>query len=358
MSFDGRIGLEGYAPADLRADGARPRHAAAVSGRRALGSRYRSCADGPCDRAGPRGVGDRAERRMDDDGSIQAETCLTSGAAQGKARPSLRRPLRDNDMPPVRLDVRVIAPGTLRIENHDANIVSSADLTFRGTYERPIVFGSVEVSRGEFIFEGRRYVVTRGRLDFTNPVRIEPTFDIAAETQVRVPQQTYRITLSASGTKDRLRPVFSSDPPLPQVDVASLLFADLGTGQDADLRALSRPDLTEQQLVQARVARMLVSPISGADRRGGRTDLRRRYVPADAARERSVAKIDALQPLGTPHDRQAHLEPRVFDVLAQHQLDKRPDHPAGVLQTDRISWILTRNEDASYALDIRVRKEF
>ena len=104
------------------------------------------------------------------------------------------------------------------------------------------MFGSVEVSRGEFIFEGRRYVVTRGRLDFTNPVRIEPTFDIAAETQVRVPQQTYRITLSASGTKDRLRPVFSSDPPLPQVDVASLLFADLGTGQDADLRALSRPE--------------------------------------------------------------------------------------------------------------------
>ena len=51
-------------------------------------------------------------------------------------------------MPPVRLDVRVIAPGTLRIENNDANIVSSADLTFRGTYERPIVFGSAEISRG------------------------------------------------------------------------------------------------------------------------------------------------------------------------------------------------------------------
>jgi hypothetical protein len=27
-------------------------------------------------------------------------------------------------------------------------------------------------------------------------------------------------------------------------------------------------------------------------------------------------------------------------------------------QTDRVSWILTRNEDDSYALDIRVRKEF
>jgi hypothetical protein len=27
-------------------------------------------------------------------------------------------------------------------------------------------------------------------------------------------------------------------------------------------------------------------------------------------------------------------------------------------QSDRISWILTRNEDDSYALDIRVRKQF
>ena len=43
--------------------------------------------------------------------------------------------------PPVRLDVRVIAPGTLRIENSDATIVSSADLQFRGTYDKPIVFG-------------------------------------------------------------------------------------------------------------------------------------------------------------------------------------------------------------------------
>jgi lipoic acid synthetase len=50
-------------------------------------------------------------------------------------------------MPPVRLDVRVIAPGTLRIENNDAHIVSTADLTFRGTYERPVVFGTAITSR-------------------------------------------------------------------------------------------------------------------------------------------------------------------------------------------------------------------
>ena len=41
--------------------------------------------------------------------------------------------------------------------------------TFRGTYERPIVFGSAEISRGEFIFEGRRYVVTRGTARLHEP---------------------------------------------------------------------------------------------------------------------------------------------------------------------------------------------
>jgi translocation and assembly module TamB len=262
-------------------------------------------------------------------------------------------------MPPVRLDVRVIAPGTLRIENNDAHIVSSADLTFRGTYERPIVFGRAEISRGEFIFEGRRYVVTRGALDFTNPLRIDPTFDIAAETRVRVPGRTYRVILSASGTMQRLRPVFQSDPPLPsQVDVASLLLGDFGTSQDAELRALQQPDLTEQQLIQARVARMLVSPISGQI--------------GDVVEEAFGVDTFQVTPLVTNPTQQSSR----FNPSARLTIGKRISNRAYLTfsrsissssdqiilleydQSDRISWVLTRNEDDSYALDIRVRKEF
>ena len=40
--------------------------------------------------------------------------------------------------------------------------------------------------RGEVEFEGRRYLVTRGSLDFANANRIQPFFDIEAETRVRV----------------------------------------------------------------------------------------------------------------------------------------------------------------------------
>ena len=76
-------------------------------------------------------------------------------------------------------------------------------------------------------FEGRRYLVTRGAIEFTNPSRIEPFFDVEAETRVRVPGQTYRVIVRAVGTMERLQPELSSDPPLPAADVLALLFSDV-----------------------------------------------------------------------------------------------------------------------------------
>ncbi|HKY22096.1 MAG TPA: translocation/assembly module TamB domain-containing protein [Vicinamibacterales bacterium] len=355
VTFDGRIGLDGYAPADL---------ALTATGRQ-MRLRY------------PEGVRSEVDADLSLTGRVTAPVLSGTVTVQnaiwmtkfdtsgnlfdfgGGGGPIVAAVSSSSTLPPVRLDVRVIAPGTLRIENNDAHIVSSADLTFRGTYERPIVFGRAEISRGEFIFEGRRYVVTRGTLDFTNPLRIDPTFDIAAETRVRVPGQTYRVILSASGTMQRLRPVFESDPPLPsQVEVASLLLGDLGGSQDADLRALQRPDLTEQQFIQARVARMLVSPISGQI--------------GDAVEEAFGVDTFQVTPLVIDPTQQSSR----FNPSARLTIGKRISNRAYLTfsrsiasssdqiilleydQSDRISWILTRNEDDSYALDIRVRKEF
>ena len=89
----------------------------------------------------------------------------------------------------VRFDIRLTAPGTLRIDNDQARVVASADLTMRGTLDRPLLFGHAEIERGEVEFEGRRYLVTRGSLDFANANRIQPFFDIEAETRVRVPDR-------------------------------------------------------------------------------------------------------------------------------------------------------------------------
>ncbi len=358
VNFDGRIGLEGYTPADL---------ALTASGR-SMRLRY------------PEGVRSEIDADLSLTGRVTAPVLAGSvmvqsalwttkfdtggnlfdfgGGGTGSAVPIVAGAASNSNIPPVRLDVRVIAPGTLRIENNDATIVSSADLQFRGTYDRPIVFGRAEISRGEFIFEGRRYLVTRGTLDFVNPLRMEPVFDISAETQVRVPRQTYRVTLSATGTMQRLRPVFMSDPPLPPIQVASLLLGDLGTGQDADLRALQRPDITEQQLVQARVARMLVSPISGqigdvVEETFGVDTFQLTPLVSDPLQQSSRFNPSARLTVGKRISNRAYLTfSRSMGSTSDQIIVLEYD------QTDRVSWILTRNEDDSYALDLRVRKEF
>jgi autotransporter translocation and assembly factor TamB len=91
---------------------------------------------------------------------------------------------------PLRYDVLITAPQSLRVENNVMRLVASAELRLGGTYERPTLLGNTEITRGDLLFEGRRYLVTRGTIDFTNPTRIEPFFDVEAQTRVRVPGDT------------------------------------------------------------------------------------------------------------------------------------------------------------------------
>ena len=65
---------------------------------------------------------------------------------------------------PLRYDVRIVAPSSLRISDNTARIVSSAELTLAGTFNQPTLLGNAEIERGEIFFEGNRYRVTRGSI--------------------------------------------------------------------------------------------------------------------------------------------------------------------------------------------------
>src|SRR5947208_1068720 len=135
-----------------------------------------------------------------------------------------------------------------------------------GTYNRPVIVGHADIERGEVTFEGRRYRITRGTMDFTNPARIEPFFDIEAVTSVRVPGQTYRVTVAFAGTSDQLRPTLNSDPPLPTSDVLALLFSDVrrtGTQDMApELRAQRNPTQTQTDIITTRATQAITGTLS------------------------------------------------------------------------------------------------
>jgi len=119
----------------------------------------------------------------------------------------------------VSYDVRLHAPGTLRVDNNLAALDARAELSLVGTLANPIVLGRADIERGRVYFHGNTYVLRRGTIDFADPRRIDPFFDIEAETAVR----GYRVVLSAVGTLERVSPTLTSDPPLSPLQILNLL---------------------------------------------------------------------------------------------------------------------------------------
>jgi translocation and assembly module TamB len=262
---------------------------------------------------------------------------------------------------PLRYDVRIVAPSTLRIENSQAQIVASSEMTLRGTFDRPLLFGRAEVERGDVRFEGRRYQVTRGSLDFTNPNKIQPFFDIEAETRVRVPRQTYRVNLRLTGTTDRMQPEFTSDPPLAPIDILTLLFSDTAPTGDIELASLRQPNQREQDLLQARATRALTGALS---EEVGRV-------------VQDTFGVDTFQitPLLTEPDPQSsrlnvnpaarvtigkRISDRIYLTYARSLSSATRDELILLEydQNDRLGFVLSQNEDRTYALEVRKRLAF
>jgi hypothetical protein len=257
---------------------------------------------------------------------------------------------------PLALDVRVNAPRMRVIDNNAARIEASADLQVRGTFDSPSIDGTIEIAGGEVLFNGNRYFVREGSVDFS-PGEANPVFDLSAETRPRVSGQTFTVNVGVSGTFDRISFTASADPWLPESDVISLLFGGtpaLGTVEERSLR--SSQDL-QQQMLQTAGAALLASPITS--RVGAAVE---RTGALDTVQITPVlANADSFQQL-SPTARVTfgkRISPRVF--LTYSRTIGGLEEEIILLeydQSDRLSWVLSRNEDNTFALDFRIRYVF
>src|SRR5262249_49542266 len=150
--------------------------------------------------------------------------------------------------------------------------------------------------------------------------------------------------------------------PLPTADVLALLFGDSRRTQNAELRALDPKNANERQtdILTARATQALTSPISSEVGR----------VVEQAV---GVATFQlAPSPLGPTNQESPRLNPTLGVTIAKRISDRayvtysRSLNSAVYDQiilleydaTDRLSWLLSRNEDQTYALEFRVRRAF
>ena len=265
---------------------------------------------------------------------------------------------------PLRFNVHISVPSTLRIDNNLARIVANADLSLRGTYDRPVMLGHADVERGEVIFEGRRYKIRRGTIDFTNPNKIEPFFDVEAETSVRQFSQTYRITVTAAGTTEQLRPTFDSDPPLPPADVLTLLLSEarptnVTDRPDVELRALQNPNERSTNIIATQGTQYLLPAQKVGD-----------VVEQTFGLDTFQLTPSLIDPYGQQTSR---LNPTARVTIGKRISDRAYltfSRSLGTIQndqivlleyeaSDRLSWVLSRNEDnQTFTLEFRVRHIF
>jgi autotransporter translocation and assembly factor TamB len=369
VSFGGRIGLKGYGigDVDLTAEGAQM-HLRYPEG-------FRSTIDAALTlRGNPSSLvlGGRVTirdgvyaKRFEPNVDIFA---LASGGGTG-----LPAAASETAALPVRFDLKIQAPGTLRLENNLARIVSRADLTLNGTYDNPVVFGRADIERGEIFFEGNRYRITRGTIDFLNPARIQPFFDLEAETRIHVladsrsatasAAETYRITIALSGTLDsRMNLEVNSDPPLPTVSIVSLIFgqssgADLANPELLRLRPQAATQ-SEEQLLKAGLLRVLAGGLTGSVSRAVEQSLG--FDTVQITPSLGTSSADPLTPtarliLGKRLSNRAYLTySRALGTTTRGDQVIILEYD----QSDRLGYVFTQNGDRTFAIDFRVRRTF
>src|SRR5438093_13220868 len=142
----------------------------------------------------------------------------------------------------LRLSLHIEGGKNITIQNQLAEVEARVEIDLKGNVDEPSITGHIEASGGTLSFQGNRYTVTRGNIDFVDPLRIVPVVDIEAESQVR----DYRVILTVAGRGDQLRLNMRSDPPLPELEIGSVIAGGRAREEIANIRPGSTP--TSEQL--------------------------------------------------------------------------------------------------------------
>ncbi|MBI3932607.1 MAG: translocation/assembly module TamB domain-containing protein [Acidobacteria bacterium] len=244
--------------------------------------------------------------------------------------------------------VKLRVPGTLRIDNNLATLQARADLTLQGTYDSPAVLGRAQIERGRIYFQGNTYVIRRGTIDFANPQRIDPLFDIEAETRLR----SYRVTLKVNGTLERVYPTLSSDPPLSAVQILNLLAG----ADESTVASLQAAQADQARLAATGAATLAAGKIAeevGLERGAERLFGLNRFSIDPSVVKGGVTNPTARLTVGkriTPD----------LNVLYSVDLRGTEERLLSVEYTlsDRLSVLLTRTEPGGFGFDLRLRRSY
>jgi len=118
-----------------------------------------------------------------------------------------------------RLNIAISSINNLNLVSRTLSVDGTANLQVRGTVAQPVILGRVNLTNGDVIFNGNRFTVSGGTVQFVNPSETQPVVNLALNTTI----QQYNIHLRFNGPVDQLSTNYTSDPSLPAADIINLL---------------------------------------------------------------------------------------------------------------------------------------
>jgi len=163
--------------------------------------------------------------------------------------------------------------------------------------------------------------------------------------------------VTATGPDPAKTMQITSDPSLPDYQLYALLLSDIPPG-DPELSQYAAVQ-PQQQLLRDQLAKAITNlPLSEASR-----VLQEKF---------AVDSVQLTTTLANPNIQSVRLDPaarvtlikrvntRVYLTYSRSLSSTTRDQVilVEIDQTDQLSWILSRNEDGTYAIDLRVRKTY
>jgi translocation and assembly module TamB len=156
----------------------------------------------------------------------------------------------------LRLQIAINTPGGLNLTSRTLSVAGNANLQVHGTAAQPVLLGRLNLSSGDLIFSGNRYILQGGTIDFRNPSRTEPVLDMAVNTTI----DQYDIQMRFWGPADHLHTNYASDPTLPPADVINLI-AFGKTSEASAANPTPSGSLGAQSLVASQVSNQVTNRI-------------------------------------------------------------------------------------------------
>lgn len=154
------------------------------------------------------------------------------------------------------LNLSVRSSNAVNLVSRTLSIGGTANLQVRGTAAEPVILGRINLSGGDVILNGNRYLLTGGTIQFVNPTMTQPVVNLTVTTTI----QQYDISLRFEGPVDQLRTQYTANPALPQADIIHLLA--FGQTSEASAQNATPANQAAETLVANQVSSQVTSRIS------------------------------------------------------------------------------------------------